>query len=532
MAHIVNRLKEAFDRYAPLAALKIQGDSFSYQQLSDLAWQVAGYLLEKDSTKGCVGIFVQRELSAYQGVLGALFAGRTYVPINPKSSVDKISSIIKQANVSTLIVSAAQYREYGLLFAALGVEHLIVPELGTLNEEDDLNRSTLSVVGADSLIQYRADSSVAYSEHLYIMFTSGSTGVPKGVAINNRNLTSFLDSYETHFNFSPGFIASQTFDFSFDPSVADLVYTWLHGGQVTALTKDELYCPSEYIKRENIQVWASVPALAEFLRQLGGLEDNAFPSIERSIFCGEALTKSLASAWRKAAPNSTVENWYGPTETTIYITHKEITAVELADASANHYVPIGKGLAGHELCVVDADCQLIDLGGKGELVIKGPQLSKGYLGDSKRTDQAFVAMPWDSGEDNRWYKTGDLVWVDSKGDLCYSGRIDNQIKISGRRIELGEIERCLQVYGGVDPVVVVPIYKEDGIVDRLVAYTTMPLDKKQLKEVNVHCRAHLEPIFYPKKIFSIAALPTNHNGKVDRKQLVVDASGEVEPLSV
>ena len=532
MTHIVNRLRSAFERYGPLTALKIQGEQISYQKLNCLAWQVAGYLLEQDKSCGRVGIFVQRELAAYQGVLGALYADRTYVPINPKSSAEKIRSIVAQANISTLILSEAQLIEHRVLFEALGIEHFLVPDLVASRDLVSKNFPLFNVVGCDWLSEYKSIQSVPYTDSIYIMFTSGSTGVPKGVPINDLNLSSFLDSYQAHFDFEPGFIASQTFDFSFDPSVADLFFTWSHGGQVTVLTQDELYCPSDYIQREEIQIWASVPALAEFMRKLGALEDNAFPLLQRSIFCGEALTKSLAQEWKRAAPNSSIENWYGPTETTIYIAHKAISDLELEDASTNHYVPIGDGLTGHELRIVDTNHGLLEKGGKGELVIKGPQLSGGYLDDLKKTNQSFCAMPWDKTVDNRWYKTGDLVWMDDNGDFCYSGRLDNQIKISGRRIELGEIERCLQVYGGLDPVVVVPVFDDEGIIVHLVAFTTVPLARAQLREINALCKEYIEPIFYPKKIRSIAAFPINFSGKVDRKRLAAEAAGQVESALV
>ncbi|PCJ22092.1 MAG: hypothetical protein COB04_01155 [Gammaproteobacteria bacterium] len=530
MTHIVGRLISAFEHYGPLTALKILDKKYSYGELYRLSLQMAGYLASEDSTSGAVGILVQRELAAYQGVLGALFANRTYVPINPQSSTEKIKSIVKQANISTLVISEAQLYEYRGLLETLDLDSLLVPELTASSENEAREASLPRVIDQGVLATFEGAVGGGYSDSLYIMFTSGSTGTPKGVPINNRNLTSFINAYQSHFDFEPGFIASQTFDFSFDPSVADLIFTWLHGGQVTALTKEELYCPSDYIVREGIQVWASVPALAEFIRQLGALEENSFPSIERSIFCGEALTKSLAKAWRKAAPNSTLENWYGPTETTIYISHKVISDSELQDVDTNHYVPIGAGLGAHELCIVDANHQLVGPEDKGELVIKGPQLCDGYLDEQRKTERAFVAMPWDQSAENRWYKTGDLVWRNAKGDFCYSGRLDNQIKISGRRIELGEVERCLQVYGRLDPVVVVPIYSESGAVDRLVAYTTQSLDKDQIKEVKKRCRNNIEAIFYPKKIVSISKFPTNFSGKVNRKKLTADANDQLEAL--
>ena len=513
--HIGKRIFESFARNELRTALKIGDARYSYGRLGELAWQVASCLCEKTVAGQRVGIFVQKQLAAYQGVLGTLFSGRVYVPINPRHSKEKIASIVEQAEISVVITSKSLLLEnIGLLYAS-GIKTVIVPEQELT--EDELPHA-FEIIDQQELAQWSGIGRFHCNDDIYLMFTSGSTGVPKGVPINDTNLCAFLDNANKCSQLAPGFVASQTFDLSFDLSVADLFFTWTNGGQLTVLGQEEMYCANEFIQRENIELWFSVPALADFMRQLGALQENAFPSIRRSLFCGEALTKTLARAWRIAAPNSTIENCYGPTETTIFISRREVDEVDLQETTQSHYVPIGEIFADHQCALVDGDNQRVVQGDKGELVVKGDQLSCGYLNNVEKTQQVFLAMPWDRSSNNRWYKTGDLVSSDGE-NLYYWGRLDNQIKIAGRRIELGEIEKCLQIYGGLDPVVVVPVYDDEGIIVSLEAYTTVSLDKSRKREIKQHCEGHIEPLFYPKKIHCIEKFPTNLNGKVDRKKL-------------
>lgn len=286
------------------------------------------------------------------------------------------------------------------------------------------------------------------------------------------------------------------------------------------LSNEEMYCPSEYIQRENINLWFSVPALASFMNQLGALEENAFPSLKRSLFCGEALTKSLAKTWMRAAPNSTVENLYGPTETTISITRKLVTESDTEQVEKTHFVAIGDIFENHTLALIDSDNAQVQKGETGEIILKGPQLAEEYLNNEEKTHTSFVQMPWDDSCTNRWYKTGDLARFDSSGELIYVGRADNQIKLSGRRMELGEIEHCLVVKGKLDPVVVVPVTNEEGITTHLVAFTTRVLEKEDLSELSSRCLDHLESIFYPKAFYTLDKFPSNYSGKVDRKKLL------------
>jgi amino acid adenylation domain-containing protein len=497
-------------------AIKIGNREITYQELNNKALNIAAALVAEGITNETVGLVGQRKASYYFGILGILYAGCHYCPINPKYNASRIKAIIESANIRFLIGDSEDLLK---LETTLGIDDfsasVIVPEgkiparkrwfgEGVLDRTIPIDRPVIS-----------------NSENLsYLLFTSGSTGTPKGVKVTHSNITSFLMNMASIYKLEPGFKASQTFDFSFDPSVSDMFFTWSQGGQLCVLPEEELMLPSEYIRREKIVYWNSVPSLAVFMNKMGKLTKNCFPDLKFSMFCGEQFPKYIADIWRLAAPNSTIENLYGPTEGTIYISRYLYKSEDTGKIFRNSVIPIGQPFPNHEVAIVDDSGRSVIQGETGEICFKGKQITNGYLNDSVKTNLVFVNFEWDS-ICGKWYKTGDLGFVNKDGNVECIGRRDNQIKIAGRRIEIGEIEAVLAKFPAIFDAVVVPVRDANDIVTGCVAFTMNNLSKEEENLIRNETLTFIERVFFPKKIFTIGSFPLTSSGKTDRKALEV-----------
>ena len=254
------------------------------------------------------------------------------------------------------------------------------------------------------------------------------------------------------------------------------------------------------------------------MMKTGNLKPGCFPMLTHSMFCGEQFPVDIAKAWRLAAPNSTIENLYGPTETTIYISRYSYSKNDESQSFKNNIVPIGRPFDGHKVALIDDKSKRIRGDEKGEIVFSGPQLANGYLNDEDKTTDSFVSFDWDT-QGRIWYKTGDLGFFNSNNDLECTGRIDNQIKISGRRIEIGEIESALSNFDKTKGAVIVPLRDCAEVVIGCAAFVLTEISREDVYQIRQQCAKFLDSIFFPKKIFSIEDFPRSQSGKIDRKIL-------------
>src|SRR3989339_240590 len=487
-------------KYSENIALSCSGREITYSELNHNALKLAALLTSKNIINKNVGILTQKTLSAYYGVLGVLYAGCTYVPLNPKHPLNKIEKIAKNSNIAAVVCDDSEGIDIKELLRQIdSIKHVILPE-HDLDKYDALQEPI--PINPDNLA--------------YIMFTSGSTGEPKGVMVTHANVCSHARNMTEMYQFSSSDRLSQTFDLSFDPSVSDMFCAWFNGAALCVLSPDEIYGAADYIQREKITFWASAPTVANFMIKLRQLKPNIFPTLKHSTFCGEPFPQSIANQWSKAAPNSTIENLYGPTEATVYVTRYVYHEHEHDRKYSNGIVPIGLPLPRQFAAIVDEDLQVVPNGKVGELCVSGSQVTLGYLNDITKTKSAFIPMPWDNGCQSRWYKTGDLAFMNENGDIECLGRIDSQIKIGGQRIELGEIEAILRGITGTTEVAVVPALYENGAPQKLVAFVAKKLTAKDIQGIQESCQKMLQSSFVPKTIHSIDELPLNPSGKVDR----------------
>lgn len=516
MSTVADLFFEKANAYAARDALRVRGREITYGELAGRALTVAAALRECGAERETIGLVGQRKPSSYFGIAGILAAGCNYTPINPKYNKARVLAILRDAGVRFLVGDGEDLQLLAPSLADSSAPHI---ELAIVPEGDaPKGMRTRNDASLRTITPLDRPVSIPPSDLAYLLYTSGSTGIPKGVQVTNANLLAFLRSMSGIYELEPGFHASQTYDFSFDLSVSDMFFTWTRGGILCVLPEEEVLLPNEYICREKITFWNSVPSIANFMLKMGHLSPGMFPDLQYSMFCGEQFPRHLADAWRLAAPNSTVENLYGPTETTIYITRHVYSEADRTKSFKNSIVPIGRPFIDHECAVVGELGQKVMAGQMGELAFKGPQITDGYLHDSEKTESVFVTFTWDeSGA--KWYKTGDLGFVNEDGNLECMGRRDSQIKLGGRRVEIGEIEAALARFPATRDAVVVPLRDENEIVIGCVAFTTNVIEKDDELRIRRESAEFLERVFFPRKLITIEAIPVSPSGKTDRKAL-------------
>ena len=514
MMGVPDRLFERMGESADEPALEVDGRIISYGELIEKAMLVAAGLVANGAINETIGLVGQRKASSYIGLLGIIFAGCSFTPINPKYNDSRIKSMLYGSKVRYLVGDPTDIAQLNPLLLE-SIKAQIIPE------GRGQGSSSLNLIDEQILASYKtlaSPISISDGDLAYVNYTSGSTGLPKGVMISHNNLQAFLRNMLTIYELNPGFRASQTFDLSFDPSVSDIFFTWIAGGTLCVVPEKEMLIPTDFIIREKITFWNSVPSIANFMLKTGNLKPGSFPALTHSMFCGEQFPVDIAKAWGLAAPNSSIENLYGPTEATIYISRYSYSKNDENQSFKNNIVPIGRPFDGHEVALIDDKAERISGVDKGEIVFSGPQLANGYLNDADKTADSFVSFDWDT-QGRIWYKTGDLGFFNSNNDLECTGRIDNQIKISGRRIEIGEIESALSNFDKTKGAVVVPLRDSAEVVSGCAAFILAELSREDVSQIRQQSAKFLDSIFFPKKIFFIEDFPRSQSGKIDRKTL-------------
>ena len=518
MSLLINFLQKRFKKFGNLNAIKFGNKLVTYNELSSKALLMASVLLKHKASNEGVVIAGQRSLAAYYGVLASIYSGCYWVPVNTKYSHQRINSIFSQTKIRFVIGSK---KDVQIIINKINkknfsnIKCIIIPDEKT----NELKFSSLIENNKNINLALKKPLEINDAELAYLIYTSGSTGVPKGVCVTRSNLYSWLKNMKANYKISKSFNASQTYDLSFDLSVADIFFTWANGSLLCVMEPEEQLIPFDYILREKIQFWSSVPTIIMLMDKMDLLKPNIFPEIKRSLFCGEPLTKSIADKWQRAAPNSTIENLYGPTEATIWLTRyiysknkKRISKFH------NNILPIGKPFKDHKMRIVDDNNKLMPSGKIGEIVFTGPQITKGYFNDKNKTNEVFTKFSWDK-ENQIWYKSGDIGFINKEKVFECIGRKDSQFKFAGRRVEIGEIETELRKYKELKDVIIIPIRDESNLVKEIVAFKTKNLKKSEEEIIRKKSQISLEKIFFPSKIITIKSFPLTASGKIDKNIL-------------
>jgi amino acid adenylation domain-containing protein len=509
---------ESARRFPDRPALSVDGGEWSYARLAERVLRLATAVAASSPAQPLAGVLAHRNATAYTGVLAALAAGRGYVPFNPKFPPERLRRVRDQSGVRVLMVG----REGEPLLEELLVD---AKPMVLLLDTDD--------TAAGWRVRHPRHRFVCASEWLaaepampaevepdaiaYLLFTSGSTGEPKGVPITHANAQAYVRRVVERARLTARDRFSQMSDLTFDWSIQDLFPCWESGACLCVVPEKEVFAPARFIRREAISVWASVPSVILFLQRMRLLRPGAFEQVRYSVFCGEPLTAEQAGAWQAAVPNSVIDNFYGPTEVTVAATAYRWDPERSPAECANGVVPIGWPFDGLHVRLVDGSDREPAPGEIGELCLGGDQVSPGYWRNPVQTAQRFVRF-----EDSAlsWYRTGDLARQAPDGCLQFVGRVDHQVKVRGYRVELQEIEHVVRsAVVDAEHVVAVAWPVQGGSADGVIAFLYNPPDYSE-EQVLAVCRRALPEYMVPRRLIAIDHLPLNANGKVDRNRLV------------
>lgn len=457
-----------------------------------------------------VGILASRSLDACIAIIGTCWAGATYVPISLGAPEDRIIEIITNCDLHAIVADTRGMRLLSRAVLESCPPTVIVPDTGGLLATPPgwVNVTAVTSEAAD----VAAPAQMSASDVAYIIYTSGTSGAPKGVIISAGAARHYIEATSRLLALTSQDRALETCELSFDASVHNMFSTWEAGASLHILPATQVLGAVKFARTSCLTVWNSVPSLVGMLRQLGVLRSNALPDLRLAVFGGEQLSAGIVDAWRVAAPGSDIKNLYGPTEATVYCLGQTV------DASApltpgRDAISIGVTLAGNEAFIIDESGSVLDDGQVGELAIAGPQLADGYIGAPELTARKFPTL---SGK--RLYLTGDLAMRDASGIFHCLGRKDNQVKVLGHRIELEEIEAHLRMVAEVNLVGAIAWPVVDGSPRGVVAFVGG--DKFDPLQIRQALAARLPVYMLPGRIVNLPDMPLNHNGKVDRHALV------------
>lgn len=481
-------------------AIKNADKFIGYDLLDDTANKISEFL-SNNGTSSNIGIFGKNDIFTYQAVIGVVYANKAYIPLSQKVPVDKLNSIIEDGSINTVITISENVS-------------FIKDTMPNINTIIVIDHADVKVIKVSKLNEQFSESELAY-----ILFTSGSTGQPKGVMVTKENVLSYIETKQNIYKFREGLNFSQTAQLSFDISTFEIFICFSTGGILNIISDEDLLCPSEYIINNNINVWYSVPTFAVNMQKIGALESDCFPSLQYSFFCGEPMPKETAMAWLNSSPNTILDNLYGPTEATVDVSRFSFTQELFHKDYYNGILPLGKPINSQKVIIVDEDnCVITKSNIVGEIYLWGTQLSNGYLNNTQKNKETFIDFNFD-GIDGIWYKSGDLAFYNETKDLEYHSRKDTQIKISGKRIEIGELEYIFKSKCLLKNIIIIPKKGEQERVKELIAFVLIDLNKEEIQSIQKKAMQFLDKLFIPRKFICIEDYPKTTSGKIDRKAL-------------
>ena len=468
--------------------------SIDYQELHNRSNQLAHYIFNhKPNLVGNIVVYMDRCVDSIICLLAVMQSNNTYVPIDYEASPKQFEQIINDCNPLILLTKNPLKKS---------IEH-IAQKHGIFVIDIGESKKLLSPMPLETL-PIDITNPIAY-----ILYTSGTTGKPKGVQITHVSLINFLFSMKEKINFTSKDVFLAITPITFDISAAEIYIPLLTGASLVFVENYVRYEPNKlqyFIAKFNVSIMQATPITWQMLIENGWKNESKV----RVVCGGEALSINLARKLR--AISYDVWNFYGPTETTVWSTFYKIDGID----ETRSVIAIGKPLANTEVYVLNEKLQQLPVGEPGELYIGGAGVAVGYLNRPELNKKCFISNPFSQAINDRLYKTGDLVIQDKEGNLHYLGRIDTQIKIRGHRIEASAIENVVMDYQGIKECVVIDKNPEQQ--HELVAYLILS-DGLSLKSLQEHLKAHFPSYMIPTRYVVVDEFPVTANGKIDRKNI-------------
>lgn len=487
-------LHDTVARFPDKVAFQDSERKMTFYELDRKARQLA-YIIHRKlngQRKKAIGVYLPNNVGSIVTFMAVLYSGNFYTPLDimmPKDRLDKILDTLKPE----IIISSNKYN------GKIVNEKTVLIE--TVLENENLELIDMEIM--DRTID---------TDIMYVMFTSGSTGVPKGVIVTHRAVIDYIDWVGDTFHFDDTTVFGNQAPFYFDNSVLD-IYSTIKNGSTMNIIPKELFLSGprlcQYINEHKINTIFWVPSALALVANSKAFDSVPVNCLKNVLFAGEVMQVKHLNEWRRHVPDALYANLYGPTEIavdcTYYIVDREFTEEES--------LPIGQACRNSDVIVLNKKDELVGINEEGELCVRGSSLALGYYGDPQKTKEVFVQNPLNSFYAELIYRTGDMVKYNDLGEIIYIGRKDFQIKHSGYRIELGEIENAFTSIEGVESACC--IY--DDVNKKIVLFAAPEdLDKKQIYS---SVKNVLPRYMLPGQIVTMSKLPLNSNGKINRLEL-------------
>ncbi|EFO9429213.1 amino acid adenylation domain-containing protein [Campylobacter upsaliensis] len=492
ICHIDDFLQKNVKKFPHKTLFKEMGGvSITYKEFDDLSQKVATKLLNtlaKEPIQSPILIILPKSINTLISFFGVAKSGNFYTLLDEKMPLERIEKIIKVLKPKAFITSKS-------LNLKLDLPTLYTEDFESYErDEEALIKARLKHIDTNLL---------------YVFFTSGSTGLPKGVSISHKSVIDYAFWVSEEFELDENEIIANQAPLYFDNSILDIFPTIKEGGSVHLVPNSLFAFPLkvlEYLENEGVNTIFWVPSVLIYFANTQALEKFKLEKLKKVLFCGEIMPNKQLNYWRTHLPHTLFANLYGPTEITdvccFYKVDREFKDDEL--------LPIGKACKNTELLVFDENKNFInEAGKKGELYVRGTSLSLGYYNDIEKTKVAFIQNPLHHNYLDLLYKTGDIVAYNEFGELLCYGRIDNQIKFKGHRIELGEIEAVLNSHEKIKNSAC--IFKDD----KLIAF----YESEEELDLKGFCKQKLPPYMIASSFVRVEKFALNANGKIDRKIL-------------
>jgi amino acid adenylation domain-containing protein len=503
-------------------AIAFKNERLTYGALEETSNRLARLLTDAGCRRGDrVALLMPKMPAAIVAMLGVLKADAIYVPLNPADPETRLARTLEVSDCRCILAAGPVGRVLRDTLAMATLRQR--PLIGWLDTEPPSEFEPASMFDLRDLAAFPATAPACANsggDVAHILFTSGSTGLPKGVMITHESVLHIIRWASAYFGIAPTDRISQHPPLRFDVSTFD-IFCALGAGAELHLVPPELnllpHKLAQFIRDARLTQWFSVPSVLNLMANFDVVLQDDFPALRRVLFAGEAIPTPTLIHWMRRLPHASFTNLYGPTETTIVSSYYTLPR---CPANEREPIPIGTACAGEQLLVLDEQMRPVAQGEIGDLYIRGVGLSPGYWRDPEKTRGAFLPCPDGAGPHDRVYKTGDLARRGADGLHYFVGRADTQIKSRGYRIELGEIEAALNSLTGLRESAVVAI-KSEGFEGWLIccAYVPAPDNNVSPEGLRKGLAGLVPGYMLPARWMRYDVLPKNVNGKFDRPRL-------------
>ena len=487
---ILSKIQDSTEKYSENNAFFINNVFYTY---FDLAIEISkirkSIQLSIDDTEQIIGLICNDDLETYSSIIALWLEGKAYVPISHNSPIDRNENIILQSNIKTILDSSQEF---------------ISSKLQVINTKN-LSETTVDL----------APKKISKSKLAYLLFTSGTTGTPKGVPISRINLSGIINALDSlNLNINEQDRCLQMSELTFDVSITSFLYPLIKGACVYTVPRGVVKFTYVYelLENQKLTIAQLVPSLLNYLQKY--FDEIYLPYVKYTFLTAEALPVKLAEDWSKCVPNSKIFNFYGPTENTVWSSYYEFKPNSF-NHSYNGLLSIGKALNETEIIIIDKNYQILSHGNKGELCLSGTQLTSNYWKNDKKNSEAFFYLDY-KNKKRRFYRTGDLCSFDVSGNIIYLGRIDFQAKINGYRVELHEVEHHAKSYLEKINVIAIEFTGKTKNSEIGIAIESAKFEYGGLLE---YLKIKMPNYMIPSKLIFLEKFPLNSNQKIDRKEI-------------